>query len=172
MEFKLATRFDGKEILQLMKEGIAYLKAQGSPQWQDGFGPDEAKVMHDISQKHCYILVNEHQQIVGTAALIPGVDPAYTAISEGQWEGDAPYLSIHRVAVNSQFRGYGYAHLLLERSLLEAQRLGYHDVRIDTHRLNTPMQRAIAKAGFQYRGVVHFPILNGERLAYQKINTQ
>lgn len=42
------------------------------------------------------------------------------------------------------------------------------NIRIDTHRSNTLMQRALAHAGFSYRGIIFLP--NGdERLAYQKI---
>ena len=43
----------------------------------------------------------------------------------------------------------------------------YNSIRIDTHRDNTVMQRAIVKAGFTYCGIIH--CWNGsERLAYQK----
>ena len=42
----------------------------------------------------------------------------------------------------------------------------YDTIRIDTHRDNKVMQNAIAKAGFEYCGIIH--CWNGdERLAYQ-----
>jgi hypothetical protein len=41
------------------------------------------------------------------------------------------------------------------------------NVKIDTHRDNIPMQRALEKKGFSYCGIIH--IANGdERIAYQK----
>lgn len=172
LEFKQATMQDLTELTQIMADGIHYLKAQGSPQWQDGYGPNKAKIKKDIENQACYILVNNENEIVGTVALILDTDPTYTAISEGAWAGEAPYLAIHRVAINQIFRGKGIARILLLHSFEEARKLGICDIRIDTHRLNLPMQKAIKKAGFIYRGVVHFPILNGERLAYQKIIEQ
>lgn len=172
MEFRQGTLNDLEEIHQIMLEGIQYLKSQGSPQWQDGYGPTKVKIKEDIENHSCYVLVNEDQEITGTIALIQGVDPAYTAISEGNWEGRGPYIALHRVATRQQFRGQGIALQLLTNSLIECTRLGVLDVRIDTHRLNIPMQKVIKKVGFTYRGLVHFPILNGERIAFQKIIEQ
>lgn len=172
LEFKQATMAHLDELTQIMADGIQFLKEQKSTQWQDGNGPDKAKIKQDIENQACYILTNEKDQIIGTVALIRGVDPVYTAISQGKWEGDALYCSLHRVAVTQAFRGQGVSLQLLIHSLIEAQKWEIYDVRIDTHALNLPMQKVIQRAGFICRGVVHFPILNGKRLAYQKIIEQ
>ena len=168
MEFRQAALMDLKEVHQIMTDGIQYLKHQGSPPWQDGNGPTEMKIKQDIENRDCYVLVNDLEEITGTVALIQGIDPTYTDISEGSWKGVGPYIALHRVAISQKFRGQGIAHLLLSHSLSKCLELGIYDVRIDTHRLNIPMQKAIKTSGFTYRGIVHFPIVNGERLAYQK----
>ncbi|MHC5267846.1 GNAT family N-acetyltransferase [Enterococcus sp. LJL98] len=172
MEFRRATINDLPQIMKIMEEATAYLKLQGSPQWQDGNGPTREKINRDIEEQNSYVLVRSDQIVVGTIALIPGIDPVYTAIKEGSWQGEGPYLSLHRVAINRQFSGQGLGLKLLEQAIQQAEREGISDFRIDTHVLNLPMQKAIRQAGFDYRGVVHFPIIHGERLAYQKRKEQ
>jgi RimJ/RimL family protein N-acetyltransferase len=45
------------------------------------------------------------------------------------------------------------------------------NIRIDTHRQNTHMQRALEKYGFRYCGIIY--LLDGaERLAYQRCLTR
>ena len=169
MKFQQATLSDLPRLTKIMTEAIELLKKQGSPQWQNGHGPTAEKLTEDIKKHRTYILKTADDEIAGTIALIPGIDPAYTAITEGKWQGDAKYLAFHKVAINQQFRGQKIAAKLLEAAVHEAINLGIQDLRIDTHELNLGMQKVIKEAGFDYCGVVHFPIPDGKRLAYQKI---
>ena len=41
-------------------------------------------------------------------------------------------------------------------------------IRIDTHRDNIPMQKALSKAGFSYRGIIYLES-GAERLAYERV---
>lgn len=169
MKLRLATMADLEVIMGIMAEGIATLKQQQSPQWQDGYGPNHEKIKKDIEMNACYLFVTDQDEVVATAALIQGTDPVYTAIQDGSWQGEGPYVAIHRVAVAKNQRGKKQATLFLSFLLEKAKALGFSDVRIDTHRLNQPMQKAILANHFIYRGTVFFPIPNGERLAYQRI---
>lgn len=171
MRFERATLQDLPELMKIMNEAIALLGSQQSPQWQKGYGPTTQKIQADIDTKSTYILRNETNEITGTVALIEGVDPAYTAIEEGQWLDlqDAPYIALHRLAINQKFRGQKIAKQLIEAAIEEVQRRQVRDVRIDTHELNKGMQKAIQETGFSYQGIVFFPIPDGKRLAYQKI---
>lgn len=167
MKFRQATLEDLPALMEIVQDAIKILCQQGSPQWQNGYGPNEEKLRNDIEAKVMFVL--EDVSILAMGALIPGVDPVYTAIQDGQWEGHASYLSIHRIAVAKQSSGKGLAKSLLIHLVNEGHRQGVRDVRIDTHELNIGMQRAILATGFHYRGIVYFPIPDGKRYAYQKL---
>ena len=49
-EFRKTTEDDLTELMALIEEGIAFLKAQGSPQWQNGYGPKETQIKEDIAK--------------------------------------------------------------------------------------------------------------------------
>lgn len=165
MEFRKAEMKDVETILEIVQAVITLLAKQGSPQWQNGFGPDRKRIVEDIKNGWAYVLVKG--QVVAYAALVAGIDPIYTAIYDGHWLGDGQYLSIHRVAVDQNQNGQGLATRLLQALLKRAVELSYFDVRIDTHKKNIGMQKASLKAGFEYRGQIKFPYKYGERNAYQ-----
>lgn len=165
MIFRQAEMSDIPQIMVITARGIASLKDQGSPQWQDGYGPTQSQIEQDIKKGAAYVL--EDGKITAYAALIAGKDPVYTAIEEGNWSGTQPYVSIHRVVVDSSLTGNGLAKKMLLHLLAVSQQSGFNDIRIDTYPLNIGMQKAIKKAGFVYRGKVNFPIPHGDRWAYQ-----
>ena len=170
MDIRLAKLSDLPRLLEISNGAIQVLKEQGSPQWQNGYGPTEEKLRVDINHGWLYVL--EEEQVLAFAALVPGVDEVYTNIREGQWQGNAEYLSVHRFAVSREVAGKGLAKKLLKAMVKESVTQGISDVRIDTHELNIGMQKAILANGFSYRGKVTFPIPEGDRKAYQIITTE
>lgn len=166
-ELQKATLADLPALMQLFDQGIAALAAQGSPQWQNGYGPSEAKVSADILNGESYLLTCGGE-IAAAAALISGVDPVYTAI-DGEWLGEGPYVSIHRVVVDPRFKGQRLSAKLLQALEEVAQNNGIYDLRIDTYQANIAMQRNITAAGYKFCGHIEFPIPDGARLAYQKL---
>ncbi|MDN6640855.1 MAG: GNAT family N-acetyltransferase [Tetragenococcus sp.] len=169
MIFRQAEMSDIPQIMVLAAQGIESLKKQGSPQWQDGYGPTQSQIEQDIKKEAAYVL--EEEKIIAYAALVAGKDPVYTAIKEGSWSGAQPYVSIHRVVVDNHLTGKGLAQKMLLRLINVSQQRGFNDIRIDTYHLNISMQKAIKKAGFIYRGKVYFPIPHGDRWAYQYLIT-
>ena len=169
MNIRLAKLSDLPRLLEISNGAIQVLKEQGSPQWQNGYGPTEEKLRADINHGWLYVL--EEEQVLAFAALVPGVDEVYTNIREGQWQGDAEYLSVHRFAVSRDVSGQGLAKKLLKAMVDQAARQHITDIRIDTHKLNIGMQKAILANGFTYRGQVTFPIPEGDRKAYQIVIT-
>lgn len=158
-------------IMKIIESARIRLKADGSPQWQDGYGPNEASMCAAIQQGVCRVGLLA-SQLVAVACLIPGIDDVYTAIENGQWADNSDnerYLSIHRFAVFSDFSGQGVATSFLEALKTEAFHHGYRDLRIDTYPKNQAMIRVIEKNGFEYRGMVYFPIPDGERVAFQMV---
>ncbi|MGM0124311.1 hypothetical protein IGI37_001688 [Enterococcus sp. AZ194] len=172
MEIKIrkSEKKDCEAIMRIIEQATKFLGEQGSPQWQNGYGPTQKMILKDIEKDESYVLLAD-QKIVGTAALVSGVDPVYTAIKEGAWkESNTTYLSIHRVAIDGNIRGKGLAKQLLSLLISEAIEKGIRDIRIDTFPENTLMEKAIFSSGFAYQGEIEFPIPHGERKAYQFIH--
>ena len=166
-----ATAEDLPEILEIIRQGQSFLKSQGLSQWQEDRGPKSVDIEQDIAKDEGYVFLYEERPC-GYTSLVSGVDPVYTAITEGQWETNIGqvYVSVHRVAVSMAIRGKGFGKIFLALIVAEAKKLGYADIRIDTHLENLIMQKVITDTGFIYRGMVEFPFFDGRRKAYQMID--
>ncbi|MCO7127139.1 GNAT family N-acetyltransferase [Sporolactobacillus shoreicorticis] len=162
-----ATSHDFPEIKKIIDQAKRLLKDDGIDQWQDGY-PDDATLQEDIAQEISYVLI-VNRQVAGTGVIFKKIEPAYEAIESGSWiqTHASAYVSIHRVALSSDFRGRHLASPLMEFLITAAALMGYSDIRIDTHPENPRMQHIIKQAGFAYRGIVHLDMPNGKRWAYQ-----
>ena len=158
MTVRKATAADIGEILEIYSSAKEFMRATGNPtQWQSG-GPSEESLSADIAEGCSYVLC-EGSEILASYFFKVGNDKAYGKIYAGAWKSDEPYAVIHRVAV--KYRGRGLVGACFE----ECKRQFSH-LRIDTHRDNIPMQRALIKAGFEYCGIIHLES-GDERLAYE-----
>lgn len=170
MKIRQAKINDLSEIMAIIDSGKKALKAQGLPQWQNGYGPTTESMRQMVQDGTCYLAVTD--EIIGVGCLVPGVDEVYTAITEGHWEEAGEYVSIHRFAIATSASGKGAGRGFLNALVAKAKQLGYRDIRIDTYPDNHGMIRVIETCGFTYRGRVHFPIPHGERVAYQLLATK
>lgn len=150
---------DFPRILKIYENARDFMRQTGNPnQWGETH-PAEEILRSDIPKGQLYVCT-ENDEILGVFAYIRGIDPTYLRIYDGQWRNDEPYGTIHRIAVTAP--GKGVASFCFDWALAQCPNL-----RIDTHRDNLPMQRALEKYGFQYCGIIH--ILNGdERIAFHK----
>lgn len=156
---------DLNEIMKIIDEAKMLLKKDGSPQWQDGH-PDRKQFETDINNGFNWVLMVGNE-IAGTATLTSQIEDDYKDI-EGEWRGDDHYLTIHRVAIASHFRGMQLSKQIFSNLLTVGRTLGYSDFRIDTHPVNVRMQKLITDFGFEKRGVVHVEDkLDPRRFAYE-----
>jgi len=153
MLLRQATMADLPQIESIIRDGRELLAAQAIDQWQGAY-PNTAVLVDDIHQGWTVVL-EENNEILGTAAIIPGEDPTYKQI-EGQWlTVQAPYLAIHRVAVSSHHRGRGLAGELFQRLFAQIDHAqNIESIRIDTHPQNMAMQHVIKKNGFTETGMI------------------
>lgn len=161
MTIRPATERDIPAMMALFEEAKGIMRADGNmSQWTGGY-PQEEVVLRDISSGHGYI-IEDGGVPVGTFAFIPGVEPTYLSIYEGEWlDADAPYATIHRLA--STPRSHGVARACFDWCASRCPNL-----RIDTHRDNSIMRHVVTSWGFLYCGIIY--LANGdERLAYQKL---
>ncbi|WP_367296384.1 N-acetyltransferase family protein [Levilactobacillus yonginensis] len=153
MLLRQATMADLPQIESIIRDGRELLAAQSVDQWQ-GTYPSTSIIVDDIHQGWTVVL-EEDNEILGTAAVIPGEDANYERI-DGQWLTDqAPYLAIHRVAVSSHHRGRGLAGELFQRIFAQIDKAeNVESIRIDTHPDNKGMQHVIKKNGFTETGMI------------------
>ena len=155
--FRRADLSELDRVMDLYERGRRFMRQTGNlHQWAGGY-PSRTLVAEDMEKGYCHV-AEEEGKILAVFALIGGKDPTYTQI-DGAWLDDAPYHTIHRIAVAEQGRG-----LAQQVFAWCAQTCG--PLRADTHEDNLPMQRALTKFGFVYCGTIYLE--NGDpRRAYQ-----
>jgi len=159
-QVRAATPQDLPEILSIYENARAFMRVNGNPyQWADGH-PHEDLLVKDVENGNLYVLEDEELGLLCVFALLSGKDPTYARI-EGAWLNDEPYLTIHRIASSGK-RG-GAASQCMQWAFAQ-----HPNLRIDTHEMNLPMQKTLAKNGFVHCGTIYLE--NGDpRWAYQKI---
>lgn len=164
---KKAQLQDLPAIMKIIDNAKALLKADGSPQWQDG-SPDETTFINDINHGNCWVLKVDNQ-IAGTATLLTTPDANYENISDGQWKNtSAPYATIHRIAISPDYRGMSLGKFFLSNLITLGTHAGINNFRIDTHELNQRMQHLVQQFNFEYTGIIYVnPTGDGRRLAFE-----
>ncbi len=154
---------DLPEIVAVIESARAFLKAQGIDQWQKSAYPAASDITADIAHEVAYVL-KVAGKVAAYGAVTTGFDPAYDLI-QGAWRNDHhDYVTVHRLAVSTAFRGQALGQRFLT-SVFETFS-AYQDFRVDTHPDNQIMQHILTKLGFEKCGVVMF---EGARWAYQKV---
>lgn len=152
------TLADYEKIQEIYAYAREQMRQAGNPhQWGDD-RPSGETLLRDIRNGQSHVIVAQGK-ICGVFTFLLGEDPTYQIIEQGQWLNDAPYGAIHRIAGSGAGKG------------IFRECLGYclsriPNIRIDTHRDNTPMRHLLEKHGFQECGVIY--VEDGSpRIAYQ-----
>lgn len=153
-----ATTADIPQLKEIFTVAHTFMVKTGNPtQWAANYPSDEL-LKGDIASGDCYVILSDGD-IAATFVLREGPDPTYASIYNGAWLNNEPYAVIHRIASNGKAKGM--MHIAMQFAKQRCR-----NIRIDTHRDNTVMQKAILKEGFRYCGIIH--CWNGSyRLAYQ-----
>lgn len=159
MEIRKTTLSDLDTALDLYARARTFMREHGNPdQWGDSY-PSQELILSDI-HKGCSYLCQEGGETLGIFYFAVEADPDYAQIYEGAWLNDKPYGVMHRVASPSGRKGV--ASFCVRWCLEQSD----HNVRIDTHRANIPMQKMLEKNGFQQCGIIYIK-QGDERIAYQ-----
>jgi GNAT superfamily N-acetyltransferase len=157
---------DISEVMNIINDSIAGLKSAGIPQWQQGY-PNASSIENDIKRGWAYVLIDD-DEILATCALCFEPDPNYTHIYQGDWINLDPYAVIHRIAVKASRKGEGLALILMKHCEDICLNQQIFNIKVDTHRLNTSMQRMLDKAGYTYCGIIYLAD-GAERFGLQKV---
>ena len=162
MEIRMARLSDLGVIEEIYSKARSFMRKTGNTaQWAGGY-PSRNLIISDIEKEQLYV-VTDSEQILASFVYFYGVDKTYVKIYDGEWKNDLPYGVIHRIAVAENAHGRGVARFCFDFAYEKCGNL-----KIDTHKDNVPMQKALMKAGFEYCGIIYLES-GDERLAYQKV---
>lgn len=166
MEFRKSNEKDIDRVMNIVKQAQEYFKQQGIDQWQNNY-PNIETIINDINNKNSYVLVKDNC-IVATAAICFGKDKNYHTIYNGEWLSENEYASIHRIAVDFQYKGCGLGSHIIENIEVICLNNCLYSIRVDTHKDNKSMQKLLEKNEFKYCGIIY---LEGksERVAFEKL---
>lgn len=157
MQIRKATVQDLSAVLDIYERARGFMEETGNPtQWGKSY-PSPECVRSDIQTEHLYVLEKDGA-LHGVFAFFPEGDAAYDTFPD-KWINPLPYAAIHRVASAGKERGVLsaiVAYCLSQRK----------NLKIDTHKDNRVMQKALEKQGFVFCGVANIPDV-GERMLYQ-----
>lgn len=155
-----ATAADLDRVMEIYAAAREFMRASGNPdQWPDGY-PSRASLEENLRAGILHVL-EDGDGVAAVFTFAIGREAPYDAI-RGRWLTDAaPYGTLHRLAVARS--GGGLGAVCIEYAYARC-----HDLRIDTHEKNLPMQRLLSRLGFVPCGIIDYGP-EGTRIAYHKL---
>ena len=151
---------DLNDILEIYDSARKFMSAVGNPNQWGKRNPPQELTEEDMRENNLYV-VEDCEEVLAVFYYNFANDPTYAVIYDGNWLNDLPYGVVHRIAVSDKARGKGVSGICFDFAYNQCKNL-----KIDTHRDNIPMQRALEKHGFIRCGIIH--LANGdERIAFQ-----
>ncbi|EOU1991513.1 GNAT family N-acetyltransferase [Clostridium perfringens] len=166
MEFRQANISDLDQIVEIIELSKKYLKETKVDQWQDGY-PAKEDLRRDIESGNSYVLTNKDEIVATTVISLDG-ESTYNLIFNGEWITNEEYIVMHRVAVHEKYKGKGIFKELIKEAESLALNKGIFSIKIDTHRDNISMQRAVVKNDFKRCGIIYLGD-GSERIAFEKV---
>lgn len=142
MRFQPCTLADLDEIFRLYRQAIAFQKTKTDKIW--GAIAQET-VLNEIKKGHKWKIT-----INGEIACVFAISFSDPVIWGKKDEDRAIYL--HRIAVNPEFRGYGFVKSIVEWCLKKAPEWNIEYIRLDTAAGNQKLISYYQKNGFTYLG--------------------
>lgn len=162
MQVRKAAEDDLSAVSAIYADAKVFMRESGNHgQWVGNY-PSEELILSDIEKGHLHLVIGDDGKILACFVYFFGTDNTYLKIFNGEWTNDLPYGVIHRISVAKDAHGMGVARFCFDYAFELCGNL-----KIDTHRDNIPMQKALLKSGFRPCGIIYLE--NGdERLAFQK----
>ena len=165
MEFQKAVKADLNSIMNIVRQAQSYFKNHEINQWQDNY-PNLETINNDIKINTGYVLL-KNNIVVGIATVIFEFEKNYEYIYNGEWVNNDEYVVIHRMAIDSNYKGIGLSSIIIKNIEQICLEKGIHSIRIDTHKENISMLKMLSKTGFNYCGIIYLED-KSKRLAFQK----
>ncbi len=132
IEYRIACIEDLKEICDLVKNAINTMIEQNILQWDEIY-PNEEVLREDINKRQLYVGAAD-KQIAVIYVINQECDAEY---KNGKWKyEDKPFCIIHRLCVNPLFQNKGVGRITLQHIEKEAEKMGFHAIRLDAFTKN------------------------------------
>lgn len=154
---------DQKVIWEILKNGIAKRRNEGSTQWQNGY-PNPNVVHEDILKDRSFI-IEKNREVIACAVIDFGGEEAYLSLNNWQYNG--VYATIHRIAIHPNYLGQGYGVTLLKTMEEFIKYQGIKAIRLDTNFDNYSTLSILKKLAYIERGNVYYG--TEERIAFEKV---
>ena len=164
--YRKAENKDVNQIMKVISDAQATLKADGVDQWQDGF-PNENVILEDMKVRTAFVILVD-DVVSGFFVLAFGIEPDYVNPVRGAFKSNEPYAAIHRTAFSKDCKGKGLSHFMFQSAFAEIKKAGVGYARIDTHHDNKRMRHIMAREGFEETAVIALSCNGDERVAAEK----
>lgn len=141
------------DILKLTQACAASMIAMGIHQWNEEY-PSARAFEKDIERNELFVL-EKSSRIIGTIVVSTRMDEEYVPVDWLTPNGNNSY--VHRLAIDPDFQGQGYARKLMDFAEQFAREQGHISVRLDTFSKNKRNQRFYETRGYQRLEDISYP---------------
>lgn len=166
MEIRQAKYEDIEKIMLIINQAKKYFIDEEIFQWNLDY-PNNNTIKNDIDKGVSFVVIDKGN-IVGIFAFIIGEDVCYKNIYDGKWITNGIYATIHRLAIDNNYKRKGIGDEIIQYSEDCCIKNNISSLRIDTHKLNIPMIKLIEKNKFSYCGIIKTDY-SSDRVAYEKV---
>ncbi len=144
---------DIDEILVITKACGNHMIVKGIYQWNEHY-PNKSAFEKDVERDELYIL-EINKTIVGCIAISTLMDEEYLPV---KWlTPNKNNIYIHRLAINPEYQGKGYAQQLMDYAEQFAIENNYTSIRLDTFSQNKRNQLFYELRGYEKLEDIYFP---------------
>lgn len=153
MIIEKATHNDLEKLHSITSNCGKHLVAQGIFQWNELY-PSKKVLLQDIELQQIWKLLVDNQ-IIGLIVLTEIEDVEYKNV---KWlTPNYKNLYIHRLAIEPEFQGKGYAKKLMDFAENYAVENKYNSIRLDTFSKNKKNQQLYKNRNFVQLEAIYFP---------------
>lgn len=151
-------------IMQIIHHIVPLMRTAGNYQWDSTY-PNPQVFEQDIELGQLWV-ADVDGEVAGVSAITMEQYPEYADVGLDITE---PAIVVHRLAVDTKFRGLGIAAALLMQAEQESVDRGFNLLRIDTNSQNKAAQALFPKLGYVLAGEIALQFRPGMRFyCYEK----
>ena len=148
-----ATVNDLDAILKITKSCAKKLVSKNIFQWNEYY-PNRNVFENDLYNKWLYVTVKENK-VIGSVCVSDLIDDEYATV---KWlTPNNNNIYIHRLAVDPDYQGVGYAQKMMSFAEEFAKKNEYKSIRLDTFSKNMKNQKFYKQRGYKKLGEIFFP---------------
>ena len=160
---RLATHEDASELLQLVRDCVAGMRAAGIEQWDEVY-PNMEVISRDIAAGTLHV-TTDAGQMIGCITVDQFMDPLWRDMN---WsESSEPAAAVHRLMIHPFAQGRGLAKQLMLFAEEKARAMNCRSIRLDTFLKNPAAMALYPRLGYQPTGTAM--MRKGEFAGFEKL---